>query len=492
MGSVKRTINLVKELLVRAPLILKTLLLHAAQMSPVTGKQDLRTEMTVTIIRSFLTFSRPITKVQKESMRDPGIKGPMWVSKVTLPQPEFDVRDAVLRAIEDLKTGDETYDVPAIAAVEAEWTGYRKEVGKYTPPPDISEAEKYRELRKESPSDMTILYFHGGAYFLMDPCTHRVPVAHLSRLTGSPILSVRYRLAPQNPFPAALVDALTAYLSLIHPPPGALHEPVPANKIVIAGDSAGGNLSLVLLQTLLTLKRASRSIRFHGKDVDIELPAGVTTMSPWCDLIRSLPSIIHNGKFDYIGLGAEESEGPEEPAPFTPLPYPPDNVWPLSPPRADLYTYANMALHPLASPLAAKPDLWKDAPPVFISFGEECLADEDLIMARRLHQAGVAVVTEQFEGMPHCHGILMMDTPTGRRFWEGFSGFCRDAAAGRVTPTGNLTYVGFQLRSIREIPLEKACKLDDEKVDARMRKSMAWRQHEEDKLQNEWRTRARL
>ena len=90
----------------------------------------------------------------------------------------------------------------------------------------------------------------------MDPCTHRVPIAHLSRLTGAPVLSVRYRLAPQNPFPAALVDALTAYLSLIHPPPGSLHDPVPANKIIISGDSAGGNLSLVLLQTLLTLRRA--------------------------------------------------------------------------------------------------------------------------------------------------------------------------------------------------------------------------------------------
>lgn len=164
MSSAKHAINMVKLLLLRIPLILKTLVLHGVHMSPVKGKQDLRTELTVAIIRSFITFSKPLTKVQKDSMRDPGIKGPMWVSKVTLPEPEFDVRDAILSAIDDLKTGDETFDVPAIAPVEAEWTGYRSGVGKNTPQPDLSEAEKYAELRKESPSDMTILYFHGGAY----------------------------------------------------------------------------------------------------------------------------------------------------------------------------------------------------------------------------------------------------------------------------------------------------------------------------------------
>jgi hypothetical protein len=164
MSSIKHAIAMLKALLIRIPLILKTLLLHGVQMSPVKGKQDLRTELTVAVIRSFITFSKPLAKAQEDSKRDPGIKGPMWVSKITLPEPEFDVRDAILRAIDDLNTGDETFDVPAIAAVEAEWTGYRSGVGKQAPQPALSEAEKYAELRRESPSDMTILYFHGGAY----------------------------------------------------------------------------------------------------------------------------------------------------------------------------------------------------------------------------------------------------------------------------------------------------------------------------------------
>lgn len=164
MSSVKHSIGFLKALLIRIPLILKTLFLRGIYMSPVSGKQDLRTELTTAIIRSFVTFKLPLEKAQKGSMRDPGIKGPMWVSKVVLPQPEIDVRDAVLRAIEELKTGDETFDVPDIAAVEAEWTGYRSGVDKTTPQPDLSETEKYRALRKETTSDMTILYFHGGAY----------------------------------------------------------------------------------------------------------------------------------------------------------------------------------------------------------------------------------------------------------------------------------------------------------------------------------------
>ncbi|KAJ5891909.1 uncharacterized protein N7473_008137 [Penicillium subrubescens] len=493
MGDFKHTIHLLKELLVRIPLILKTLVLHGINMSPVKGKQNIRTELTTSIIRSFMTFSAPVDKTQKNSMRDPGIKGPMWVSKITLPQPEFDVRDAVIRAIEDLMTtGNETFDMPPIAAVEAEWTGYRSGVGKKTPQPDLSEAEKYNELRRESPSDMTILYFHGGAYFMMDPCTHRVPVAHLSRLTGAPILSVRYRLAPQNPFPAALVDALTAYLSLIHPPAGALHKPIPANKIIIAGDSAGGNLSLVLLQTLLTLKRASRSVRFHGQDVDIELPAGVATISPWCDMTRAMPSIIHNTKYDYLDMKSVPSDDPDEPAPSTPLPFPPGSIWPVTPPRVDMFVNANMMLHPLTSPLAAKPELWKDSPPVFISTGEELLTDEGLILARRMHKAGVPVVAEKFEGMPHCHGILMISTPTGKRFFKSISEFCRDAAAGCVKSTGDWTWFKHGLQVSCQYPLEKVSELDEDRVDIRMAKAAGWRVRDEEALLKEWRAQAKL
>lgn len=159
-----RLLPLLRALLVRIPLILKTVVLHLLRLSPVTGKQDLRTELTVAVIRSFLSFSMPVSQQQKRSTRDPGVRGPLWVSKVRFPRPEDDVQRAVCAAIDALKTGGETYDEPGVAPVEAEWTGYRSGVGRLATLPDISEREKYRELLKDSPADMVVIYFHGGAY----------------------------------------------------------------------------------------------------------------------------------------------------------------------------------------------------------------------------------------------------------------------------------------------------------------------------------------
>lgn len=323
----------------------------------------------------------------------------------------------------------------------------------------------------------------------MDPCTHRIPVAHLSKLTGAPILSVRYRLAPQHPFPAALVDALTVYLSLIHPPAGSLHDPVPANKIIIAGDSAGGNLCLALLQTLLTLRRLSSTVRFHGKEVPIELPAGVTLVSPWTDLTRSMPSIFSNAKFDYL-VPPEQIPGTL----YDPYPFPDCHVWPREPPRVDLYAYANCLIHPLVSPLAAPKELWKDSPPLFMVMGEEGLTDEGLLVARKIHHAGVPIEVEQFEGMPHCFGHLMIGTPAGKRCYVTWADFCRDVVAGRpIKRTGNITFLQYQLCGTKTIPIEKVCPpLSDEEVYDILLKGRNWRVEGEEALLRQWKEKAKL
>ncbi|KAE8152688.1 Alpha/Beta hydrolase protein [Aspergillus avenaceus] len=487
MSTLNSPMKLLKAMVIRIPLILKTLLLHAIRLSPVTGKQDLRTELTVAIIRSFITQTMPVGKQQKGSMRDPGIKGPMWVSKITLPQPEDSIQEAVFKAFEELKLGDETYDIPGMVPVEAEWTAYRSGVDKNATLPDISEEEKFKELRKETKDGMAILYFHGGAYFLMDPCSNRNSVVQLSKRTGAPVLSIRYRLAPQHPFPSALVDALVAYLSLIAPPPGSYHEPIPAKKIVLSGDSAGGNLCLVLLQTLLTLRRISPTITFHGREIPIELPAGLALSSPWCDITRSMPSVVNNALYDFL---APPSQTPE--TLYTPPRFPPDTVWPRNPPRVDMYSNANACIHPLVSPLSARKDLWKGAPPIFMNMGEEGLSDEGLILARKMHQVGVPVLVEQFEGMPHCFGLFMIETPIGKRLFAGMSKFCEDAIAARVTPSDHLTYIGYKLRSTRQVPLDKTVELSDDQVDAILRKRAAWRVEGEKELQRQFYEKARL
>ncbi|KKK12071.1 hypothetical protein P175DRAFT_0455913 [Aspergillus ochraceoroseus IBT 24754] len=488
MSALGSPIAILMALLIRIPLIVRTILLHSIRQSPATGKQDLRTELTVTFLRSFMNGAVSISKQQKRAMRDPGIKGPLWVSKVKFPQPELDdVQEAVIKAIEELKLGGETFDLPGVVPVEAEWTGYRRGVGKNAPQPEMSEEQKYAELKKESREDMVILYFHGGAYYLMDPCTHRLPTSQLSKRTGAPVLSIRYRLAPQHPFPAALVDALVAYLSLISPPPGSLHAPVPANKIVLAGDSAGGNLSLVLLQTLLTLHRTSHRVRFHGRDIPIEPPAGVATSSPWCDLTRSMPSVFSNAKFDYLPPPKQTPE-----TAWVPPSIPADDIWPTSPPRVDYFVNADAILHPLVSPLAAPKHLWKDAPPILISTGEEGLSDEDLILARRMHQGGAPVVVEQFEGMPHCFGLVFPGTSSGSQFFDRMAKFCRDAVAGKVTPSGKLSFIGFKATSNREIPLPDVSPLTDEEVDQLLQTSAEWRMQGEMELRKQWVAKAKL
>ena len=102
---------------------------------------------------------------------------------------------------------------------------------------------------------------------------HKV-VAKLAHGTGSRCLSFRYRLAPPNPFPAALLDALICYMSLLHPPRGAFHDPLPSSSIVFAGDSAGANLALALTHLLLFAR--AQTVTFHGT---IFLPAGIAVLS---------------------------------------------------------------------------------------------------------------------------------------------------------------------------------------------------------------------
>lgn len=132
---------------------------------------------------------------------------------------------------------------------------------------------------------------------------------------------------------------------------------------------------------------------------------------------------------------------------------------------------------------------------MFVSVGEEALADEGLVVARRLARAGAPVLVEQFEGMPHCFGLFMISTPAGRRFFEGFAGFCRNAVAGRVDRVdrgedgsksgGKLTFIGFKLRKTKELSLEEIGLLSDAEVEDRLRRSRDLRVLAERELKGE-------
>ena len=400
----------------QVPFIAKTVLWHSLWMSPTSTKWDLKTELVINLSREVFKhmFSYSISKQQAYTLRDPGIKGKSMISKVVLPTPEEDdLRKALLATVDELKEGDEKYTAPSLVPVEAEWTGYQPDASPEASRLELSEAQHYDRLMAEVSSDVTILYLHGGAFYLCDPSTHRIHCSRLARLTGGRCLSVRYRLAPQDAFPAALLDAFLAYVSLLAPSPGAFHTPVNASKIVICGDSAGGNLTLSLLQLLLHLNRSKSVIRFNKRDILIPLPAGVAVNSAWTDMMRCMPSTVENAKYDYLPLPPSRKEI----ASILPC-----NIWPTEPFRGNLYCDTSILCHPLVSPVAAED--WRGSCPIWLGYGQEMLLDDGRYVAAQAAKQGVSVVWEEWEAMPHAFAFILEGLPQSKKFFKDWAAFC--------------------------------------------------------------------
>ena len=126
-------------------------------------------------------------------------------------------------------------------------------------------------------SGRVIFYLHGGGYVICSPRTHRDLLWRLARACGARVLVPDYRLAPENPHPAAVEDAVKAYRWL-------LKSGVKPARVAVMGDSAGGGLALVLLQQL--------------RDKKIPLPACAVCLSPWTDLTASGESMEKNRRKD--------------------------------------------------------------------------------------------------------------------------------------------------------------------------------------------------
>ncbi|KAF1959895.1 acetyl-hydrolase [Byssothecium circinans] len=467
---------LLKLLVPKTPFILKTAVAHTLSLSSTSSKWDLRTEITVKFLRDMLgPKNKPwsITKSQRLTIKDPGVKGKVWVSKVRFNcggEGEDDVRQLLFKAVEDMCTGAreerETWTKPEARPLEAEWTGYRAGVSDNEPEPaNLSKKEKYDNLMKETSSKVTVMYFHGGAMYLLDPAAYRPIVGRIAKENGGRVFNVRYRLSPQNPFPAALLDAFTAYLGLLHPPEGSPHEPVPANDIVFSGDSAGGILCTALLQLLLQFHRSNPDptslpkVKWYGKDVEIPLPAGLALVSPWLDTTRSLPSIENFAKYDYLPTPTQ-TRG---------VRFPPCEAWPAKPPRADLFSDGSAMCHPFVSPIMAKD--WTNAPPVFFSVGQEMLRDEAAVLARRLHSQGVKVAWREFEAMPHVFAVILEVNPASRVHYEEYARFCREAVEGKVGQSSGEFVLAKSLRR-EAVDVGSVTGLGDEEVERLCREGM--------------------
>ncbi|KAG1746357.1 hypothetical protein EDB19DRAFT_1631628 [Suillus lakei] len=207
--------------------------------------------------------------------------------------------------------GTKWWQVRGVKGIDAEWITARKDYQEAkkrskakhkensnteiptsesdTPTPSKLPASSSNESNtyKEEMDEMRcILYAHGGGYYFGSVDQERYSLQRHARKINGRVFAINYRLAPQYPFPCALQDLLAAYLYLIKPPSDASHQPVQPAHIVIAGDSAGGGLTLALLQIL--------------RDTGLPLPAGGILISPWCDLTHSFPSIHTNTATDVI------------------------------------------------------------------------------------------------------------------------------------------------------------------------------------------------
>ncbi|KAI9805595.1 MAG: hypothetical protein M1825_000846 [Sarcosagium campestre] len=461
MNEALRALIVLKFILTKSPKYASAALGHTFNTSYTSPLWDLRTALAVVVLRSFMNINPPhqLTDTQQLMVKwlDNGIKDSMWVAKTTFPAADDsdDLVGQLFKAINALGSGGEKISTPASLPVEAEWNGYRGISGKRkSRTADTPDETLYGAMMEETERDLTILYFHGGAYYLMDPSTHRITTVKLAQISKGRCLSVRYRLSPQHTFPAALLDCLTAYLSLLYPPQGSYHDPVPASQIVMTGDSAGGGLAFALLQVLLELRRQSPSgtptLRWQGVEVPLPLPAGLAANSGWFDLTHSLPSITRNYKYDYL----------PRPIVCPRTHFPPCANWPGDPPRDDIYADTSCLLHPLVSPVLT--DSWAGAPPLMFITGEEQLTDESSFVAARAASQGVAVVYQQYRAMPHCFAMLLPWLPTARRCmraWADFAVMCAERpeqvkTAGIVVPSKRGADETIDIRALSDFTLD--------------------------------------
>lgn len=223
-----------------------------------------------------------------------------------------------------------------------------------------------------------ILYLHGGGYCFCSPNTHRGLAARLAMAAQARALLVDYRLAPEYPFPAALEDALASYFWL-------LDEGIAPNCIVIAGDSAGGGLTLATAVRL--------------RDDGAPLPAALVCISPWTDLTFSGESIRALADVDPVLRWRELPS-----VRYYTGDYPPD--------------------HPLISPLFA--DL-SALPPTLIHVGSrEILLDDSRRLAAKMKAAGVDVTLEIWPGMWHVFPIFAPFVPEAEQSIAKIGAFIRE------------------------------------------------------------------
>lgn len=138
--------------------------------------------------------------------------------------------------------------------------------------PVVHEKWKGAQVTWKEQAEGTVVWFHGGAFAFGSPRVYRAAAVHLARATRCRVIMPQYRLAPNHVFPAAHDDVENALVSCVK-----AHD-----KIVVLGDSAGGNLAM------------SACLRCFASENLMEAIVGLALLSPWCDLREDADSIQAN------------------------------------------------------------------------------------------------------------------------------------------------------------------------------------------------------
>lgn len=224
-----------------------------------------------------------------------------------------------------------------------------------------------------------VLYLHGGGYAIGSINTHRRLAYDISAASSARVLLIDYRLAPEHPFPAAVDDAAKAWRWL-------LQQGFTSDRLAIAGDSAGGGLTIATLVNL--------------RDRKLGLPACAVAISPWIDL---------EGKGDSITTRAAQD----------PMVQKAGLLW-----MAGLYLAGKDPRTPLAAPLHA--DL-AGLPPVLVQVGTaETLLDDATRLAERLYRAGGDVRLSVWPDMLHVFPFFAPILSEGRDGCREIGHFIRD------------------------------------------------------------------
>ena len=230
-----------------------------------------------------------------------------------------------------------------------------------------------------SSADRAVLYVHGGGYVIGSVNTHRDLMGRIARASGARVLGINYRLAPEHPFPAAVDDSVAAYRWL-------LAQGIKPNRISVAGDSAGGGLTVATLVAI--------------RDAKLPVPGAGVCISPWIDMEGIGESMKTKAAVDPV-VQREGSLG-----------------------MAAAYLGGQNPRSPLASPLYA--DL-KGLPPLLIQVGEaETLLDDSTRLNDRAKAAGVSTKLEVWPDMIHVWQLFASFLPEGQQAVDGIGAFIKE------------------------------------------------------------------